>query len=61
MNATTKFFNIKKGRKTTTVQASSFKAIDDYCKQNGYSFWVLVGMQSIEQLEFNKKNAPIVA
>jgi hypothetical protein len=55
------FFEIKKGRKWTMVQASSIKALNQFCKDNGYSDWRMLGMQSIEQLEFNKKNAPIVA
>lgn len=55
------FFEIKKGRKWTMVQASSMKAINEYCKNNGYSDWRMVGMQSIEQLKNNKQNTPIVA
>jgi hypothetical protein len=61
METSYSFFEIKKGRKWTMVQASSMKAINEYCKNNDYSDWRMVGMQSTEQLKYNKQNTPVVA
>ena len=41
---TSKVFVIKKGNKTKRVRATTFLAIDGYCKDNGFVSWVLAGM-----------------
>lgn len=53
-------YDIKKGRKWQRVRASSMIALNNWAMANGYTYWVLVGMQSREELA-NNKNLPFVA
>lgn len=50
MKNTTKVFEIKKGRKWFQVRATSITAANQYCKDNGYSDWRMVGMMSRAEL-----------
>jgi len=56
-----KFFNIKKGRKSETVQCESMSKLNQYCNENGYTNWQMLGMMSISELEYNKKNCRVIA
>lgn len=42
----TQVYKIRKGRKTETVRATSMKAINKYCNENGYNNWSMAGMMS---------------
>ena len=39
-------YEIKKGNRWIMVRATSMKALDTYCKNNGYSFWRMCSMMS---------------
>ena len=56
-----KFFEIKKGRKWTMVMASGMSAINNYCEENGYSDWRMVGMMSRSELAIAKETCEKVA
>jgi len=51
---TTQTYQIKKNRKWETVKATSMKAISDYCKENDYSDWRMLGMVSRSEMISNK-------
>jgi len=50
----TQIYQIKKDRKWETVRATSMKAISNYCKDNYYSDWRMVGMMSRTEMISNK-------
>ena len=56
----TQVYEIKKNRKWETVRATSMKAINDYCENNGYTDFRMAGMFSISETKLNK-NLTIVA
>ena len=56
----TQVYEIKKGRKTETVRATSIKAVSDFCKENNYSNWRMVGMMSRSEMILSK-NLRVVA
>jgi hypothetical protein len=54
------FFEIVKDGKTEIVQAENIKAISQYCKNNGYCGWIMLGMMSRSELAKNKKECRII-
>ncbi len=49
-----KNYEIKKGRKWYPAKSESMQTVNNYCKENGYSDWRVLGMVSrIEMEEFN--------
>ena len=45
--------------KTKKVMAPSMKAVNDYCNDNGYIYWIAIGMQSRSEMA-NNKNLEVV-
>ena len=53
-------YEIKQGRKWKTVRATSMKALNEYCKANGFSDWRMCGMMSRNEI-VSSKEVEIVA
>ena len=50
----TQVYEIKKGRKWFKVRATSMTAINEYCKENNFTDWRMVGMQSRSEMAENQ-------
>lgn len=56
----TQVYEIKKSRTWEKVRATSMKAISNFCKENGFKDWRMVGMMSRSELS-ESKNLKVVA
>jgi hypothetical protein len=50
MNNSTTVFEIKKGRTWSKVRATSMTTLNQYCKENGFTDWRMVGMMSRSEM-----------
>ena len=54
------FYEIKKGRKRETVQATSIQVVSQYCKNNNYNDWRMCGMMSTSELKEKKETCRVI-
>lgn len=44
-------YSIKKGKSWTRVKATSMKALNNFCNENGFTDWRTEGMRSLSQMK----------